>query len=148
MRLSERILTLAFLVLSLISPTRGQSPGREFDLDEFITRKEKFVRHLAERAEELYATRGEIVESCECSKHACSDDFQDVSCVDYLGQYPGCDMPNRHVDLDNSVCETPPGMDVKMMSDEVKESICVYRGIEDFIRESDERESAWTYLGM
>ena len=149
MRRSEEMLALAFLVLSLLSPTRGQSPRREFDMGQFITRKEVFVRNLAERAEELYATRGEIVERCECSKHACSNDFQDVSCVDYLGQYPGCGgMPNRYVDLENSVCGTPPGMRVEDISDEVKESICIYRGIEDFIKEGEERESAWTYLGM
>ena len=129
--------------------TRGR-PQRDLpkEVTNFIAAKERFVRDLADDAEKHYARREELVKKCECSKHACSNDFSDASCVGYLGSYPGCDLKERRIDLKNSTCHTPPGMRVDDLSDEVKESICIYRGIDDFVKKNGEPRSAWTYLGM
>lgn len=115
-------------------------------LEHFIESQEELVKDIAAHATELHAQRVQFLRSCECSKHACSNDFLDAPCVTQFGTPGICEVEGRRLDNTTSIFRTPPGTNPDDLSDTLKESICVYQHMEDVAR-NYVGDSGWTYLG-
>ena len=148
--LSSREFFCTFLlVLGLANPIRAQPPpGFPRELLRAIEEKEQFLIGLANYTEGLFQQREKLIESCNCSKYAGSNDVADVACVAYYGQHQDCDLKCRRVDLENSVFLVPPETHLDDLSPELKQSICVYKHIEDYIRKYGEEEHFPAYVGV
>ena len=143
---SASLLLRLFLLLAVAT-----NVGRKLDpmekLEAFIRRQEKEVERIAEAATEWHTDRIRAVRDCECSKHACSNDFVDSECVHHLGEIDFCKSEGRRMDYNASIFRTPPGTSPTILSDGLKESICVYKRLEDISIEYGRDEPGWLYIG-
>ena len=141
---------IAFLALALLLSTHS-SFGQIIDsipkLRRFIRSQEAIVKDIAENATKWHADRIRLVRDCECSRHACSNDFLNVECVHHLGELDICKTDGRRVDYNNSIFRTPRGTNPKRLTDSLKESICVYKQLEDVVKEYGRDEIGWIYIG-
>ena len=117
------------------------------ELNEFIKEQEKVVKGLAKNATKWHADRIRLVRDCECSRHACSNDFLDVECVHNLGELKMCEADGRRVDYGNSIFRTPFGTDPETLTGNLKESTCVYKQLEDVVKDYSRDEIGWIYIG-
>jgi len=117
--------------------------------DEFVESQEKLVLDLAEFAANQHADRKMRIRSCECSKHACSNDFLDSPCDESLRAPDFCKTKGQRVDTDGSIVRTPPGTFPSIVSVEMKENICVYQNMRSFITEYGYiDDQGWSYVGL
>ena len=144
MFLKHRTILLATLFCGFFLRAYGEIPER---LKEFTDGEEEYVRGLAENATALFEDRTRLIQECQCSKHACSNDFDDAACVDYVERYPLCDLVGRRFDFDSSVFRFPPGTSMDNLTDELKQSLCVYRHMEDYVKEHGGPRYLTTYIG-
>ena len=148
MYLTRRLFVFVVLLMPWF-PARAQPrTNLSGSILKLIEEKERFIRGFADYAENLYAQREELVRNCQCVKHACSDDFGDAECVDFFGQHPECDLPGRLIDRERPVCRTPPDAAVDELDDWLKESICVYQNITEYVQEECGPDCKSAYVGM
>ena len=141
---------IAFLALTLLCSARNsfcQIIDSIPKLQRFIRSQETIVKDIANNATKWHADRIRLVRSCECSRHACSNDFLDVECVHHLGDLEMCKTDGRRVDYNNSIFRTPRGTNPKTLTENLKESICVYKKLEDVVRDYGRDEIGWIYIG-
>ena len=141
----HRTIFLATLVFGFLLWTHAQ-PIPEA-LMRFIEDEADYVLGLAENATALFNNRTRLIEECECSKYACSNDFDDAACVDYVERYPLCDLDGRRFDFLKSVFRFPPGTNMANLTNELKQSLCVYRHMEDYVIEHGGPRYLTTYIG-
>jgi len=111
---------------------------------------EAVVDEVAAKASELFKGRFPEVGKCQCTQHACGNDF-DASdkCHKELGGASICeDCPGQKLDFTKSFILTPPLTALENLGDSMKDSICTFRGIDDvFANATDEfGVRAWTYV--
>lgn len=115
------------------------------ELERFIESKEKLVKDLASFAAELYRERSELVPDCECSKHACSNDWVKAQCVREFGTPSFCEAEGMRFE-NTTMVQTPPGTNPNHWSPNLIESACVFKHIDEFLWNND----AWgcSFVGM
>ena len=125
--------------------------GQETDpldrLKEFIQSQEEIGERLARLATEWHTDRIRSVRTCECSRHACSNDFANVECITSFGGLDICETEGRRIDYNRSVFRTPRATNPKRLSDSLKESICIYRKLDDAAKEYGSEEPGWFFVG-
>ena len=138
---------LALLLFIFVCETSTQAIDSNADVRRFLDRQEEVVIDIAKNAALWHSNRTLLVRDCKCSKHACSNNYLDAECVHHLGELEICETDGRRVDYDNSVFHTPPGTNPKTLTDSLKESICVYKNLEDAVKEYGRDEIGWIYIG-
>ena len=120
----------------------------------FVEKEEQLVIDSASKASELHARRVQLVRNCECSRHACANDFQDAECVAGLKTHNkickelGKQGEGRLIDFDKSIFRTPRGENVHNLAHSIKENICIYKHMEDLWRKKyKKKDTQWIFLG-
>ncbi|CAD7695492.1 unnamed protein product, partial [Ostreobium quekettii] len=122
-------------------------------LDDRIIASEGIVRTLADAATALYADRQAVVPDCECSVHACSNQFRaSLTCTSVLGLNAACEescsVEGKLLDMERSLIRTPPGTDPDDLSSELIESICTFHSLDStFVEKGPEGKFTWSYIG-
>ena len=138
---------LALLLITFICESSNQAINSNADVRRFLDRQEEVVIDIAKNAAMWHSNRTLLVRNCQCSRHACSNDYLDVECVHHLGELDMCETAGRRVDYDNSIFRTPRGTNPKKLTDSLKESICVYKNLENVVKEYGRDEIGWIYIG-
>ena len=143
---------LQFLLLTVYL-AEGQ-PDMPPAVRRFVEREEELVTDSASKASELHARRVQLVRNCECSRHACANDFQDAECVAGLKTHNkickklGKRGEGRLIDFDKSIFRTPRGENVHNLAHSIKENICIYKHMEDLWRKRNKKkDTRWIFLG-
>lgn len=139
----QRVLILALILMAALRVLLERPPR---DPMNFIQSKERIAIELAEYAAELYERRGHFVRNCSCSKHACSNEWEKAQCVYHIERPDYCDSEGRLVNWDESMFRIPPGANYNDLSKSLKESICLYRHIEDKAKNYID-DSGWIFVG-
>eukprot|EP00210_Caulerpa_lentillifera_P007393 g7066.t1 len=125
-----------------------ESPSESFK--DTLDEHEKIVTRLAEKVVELFEKREKFLEDCTCSRHSCSNDISNFTCTEKLGndsKYCG-ERAGRLIDSESSAFRTPPNTNIHTLTPRLKESICLYKNLEDTMKELlDSDEPTWIYFG-
>ena len=140
-----------FLLASGLANAQSDMPPA---VRRFVEKEEQLVIDSASKASELHARRVQLIRNCECSRHACANDFQDSECVAGLATHNkicghlGENAAGRLIDFNKSIFRTPPGENVKNLAHSIKENICIYKHMEDLWRKrSTQNDTQWIFLG-
>ncbi|GMH39464.1 hypothetical protein BSKO_07362 [Bryopsis sp. KO-2023] len=136
-----------FIFLSLLVGFAAAQSSPQEILREFTARKEEIIESLAAAAELAYKERPLHVESCTCSRHACSNVLgKNAECFGRLGSAPECGACGGSLlDYTQSAVRLAGGTDPKNMTAQVKETICTFAALDDeFLRS---KVDTWSYFG-
>ena len=140
--------TVIFLFVTFFSfLSNGQREELPFSFVQFVQNREAAVTRVAAHATELHGRRVQLVRDCTCSKHSCSNDFASDPCVHFLGTPDFCEAAGRRIDFNASIVRTPPDTNPHDLSAELKESVCVYKGMQDIADDYQDEQYAWMFLG-
>jgi len=137
-------------IAAVLAVLAGLSAGDP--LDDRIAANEDIVRGLQALATELYADREEVVPACECSRHACSNAFEDsLVCTEVLGlsdTCSACEVEGMLLAMNSSFVRTPPGSDPNNLPPEVIESFCTFQSMDkEFVEQGPNGSFTWSYIG-
>ena len=123
-------------------------------IQRFAELEEQLVIDSVAVATELHARRVQLIRDCECSRHACANDFPDAECIVGLETHNsicenlGKKGEGRIVDFEMSIFRTPPGEKVYDLAHSIKENICIYKNMDDLWRERyTKNDTQWIFLG-
>eukprot|EP00803_Ostreobium_quekettii_P008287 evm.model.scf_1782.1 EVM.evm.TU.scf_1782.1 scf_1782:21262-26533(-) len=136
-------LLLVFLLLLPGGP-------RADELDDLIDSVQSVVDSVAAEATVAFQRRSSTVPRCECTHHACGGAFSaSDSCHTEIGDAPLCGTcSGQKLDFNESFVLTPPTTDVSDLTPDVKDAICMYRGIDETFAGAKDSFGvrAWTYV--
>ena len=136
---------IVFLTVMLIVVASQPLPD---ELSAFMETQEQLVKDLAEFARNRHVGRSSQIDTCDCVKHACSNDWLDAPCDENLLTPEFCEEEGHRQDNRASIVRTPNGT-YPHLTPSMKESICVYAHLEDFMITHDLTDDpGWSYIGL
>ena len=124
-------------------------------VEEVIRRRERIVEEISAKAEELYNQRQRIVEACRCSRHDCATDFGENNVMECTSEllFETCEegCGERLVNYNKTVVRTPDATNPRVLSANMKQSICTYADLEEEFKNVKFKHgltNSWTYIGL
>ncbi|CAD7696234.1 unnamed protein product [Ostreobium quekettii] len=119
------------------------------EVDDLIDGVEAVVERVAEAATDAFSGRFASVADCGCSPHACGSEFGTSECVEDIGDAELCGgCTGQKLSLAESFILTPPTVDIKNLTADVKDSICTFQGLNTVFNELQNNltANAWSYV--
>ena len=141
---------LAVTFIALCGCLAGRPDDLSGEVEKFIKDQEGIVKELAESMKKVQGNRQQLLRECECSLHACGRMSSNSACYAHLGTPDICrgQKEGRMMDNTTSIVRTPPGVTPETLTPSLKESICLYKHLDEEFKEiREEDEIGWMYIG-